>query len=252
MACICVYLSIYICHHTCRWSDSRLHLRWVWSAGEAMPPGTMDTNWTRRHRQPNFWAPRLLLRGENHSHTERYNHLFFAFMYLNSFLLKVESLFKRPIILHRRITLVSWSLQDILLNNKEHLPAEIQSVTVPKDKTFKWEWQWHVLNLLKLAQLKQLKWINNWVKKIFPNDSKYQKVTLIITHTLYPHSLYPRLSTLFQSLLSNVPSYKQPDTLKVPDDGGRGRGRYLVALQSHQRLQVSGGRDSVHFIWPVT
>lgn len=43
-----------------------------------------------------------------------------------------------------------------------------------------------------------------------------------------------------QSLLSNVPSYKQPDTLTVPDDGGRGGGRYLMELQSHQRLQVSG------------
>lgn len=47
--------------------------------------------------------------------------------------------------------------------------------------------------------------------------------------------------SLSQSLLPNVPSYKQLDTLAVPDDGGRGGGWYLMELQSHQRLQVSDG-----------
>lgn len=55
-----------------------------------------------------------------------------------------------------------------------------------------------------------------------------------------PRTLSVTLS-LSQSLLPNVPSYKQLDTLAVPDDGGRGGGWYLMELQSHQRLQVSGG-----------
>lgn len=39
-----------------------------------MPPDTVDTYRTRRHQQPNFRAPGLLLRGEADPHTEYYNH----------------------------------------------------------------------------------------------------------------------------------------------------------------------------------
>lgn len=72
---------------------------------------------------------------------------------------------------------------------------------------------------------------NNKNSSIYSTSEEISAVKVLISHSL----------SLTQSLLSDVPSYKQPDTPTVPDDGGRGGGWHLMELQSHQRLQVSGG-----------